>query len=472
MRKLFLFAVTATMMAACSNEELATQNKPGPQEQEDVAVNFDIYTNRATTRAGEAKEITTGTLQNGIHKEAGFGVFAFYTNNGSYDQYAKPNFMYNQQVTYASDKWTYEPVKYWPNEYGNAAVSDDVDKVSFFAYAPWVKTVPTTGTVDIGGVTDAAIIAQLQNYNITGMTTNNATGDPLIKYVVDWNPATSVDLLWGVVADNTYDPIIGSSSTNAPTLTVGRPFLDLIKAKTTNKIKFNLRHALTKLNIQIGTDVDAIQSDAGSYSGDLLSAKTKIYVRSVTFEGFATKGALNLNNTEANKPRWIDYAGGNELGTEAFTIYDGRKDGKEGLNGDDGAASNEKVIGLNPVIVQSKPYNDSPTAGVTNTAVNLFNSTEADTPIFVIPTGDPLKITIVYDVETIDANLAGYLADGVTNGSTIENKISKTVTVAFEAGKAYTIFLHLGMTSVKVDATVEEWPTASGSAVDLPENKN
>ena len=461
MKKVYLFAVMSAMLTACTQtEELNSVVNNTPEESS--AINFDVYTSRAT-RAGTAGTITTDDLKTGTHKDDGFGIFAYYTDNGTYDQYYKPNFMYNQQVKYdGTSKWVYEPVKYWPNEFGNAAQSDDVDHVSFFAYAPYVNVVPNTGAIDVTGLTPAQT-AQAQNYNITGMSHNATTGDPLIKYVVDWAPATSVDLLWGVDA------------------MTGLPFMNQVKQGLDGKLTFNLKHALSKLNIQIDAFVD--KTDATN----VVDAKTKIWVRSITFEGFATKGSLNLNNTTANKPLWMDYAGSNELSTEAFTIYDGRKDGKEGYALNDGTATNEKVLGLNPVIVQPGPYDITTDAtklgatqnGVTNSAVNLFGSGTATDPIFVIPTSETMKVTIVYDVETWDDNLSDYLADGVVHGSTIENKITKTITdgtganLTMEAGKGYQINLHLGMTSVKVDASVTNWDDTNitnPSDVDLPEN--
>lgn len=456
MKKVYLFAVMSAMLAACSTQtdELSTVVDQ-PSVNDPAAINFDVYTNRATTRAGLPGAIDDASLQSGAHKTAGFGIFAYYTDNGTYDQYYKPNFMYNQQVTYTAAKWTYEPVKYWPNEFGNAAQSDDVDHVSFFAYAPWVKVVPNTGAVDVTGLTPAAA-AQAQNYNITAMTHNASTGDPLIKYVVDWNPATSVDLLWGVDA------------------TTGLPFMNQVKQGVDGKMTFNLKHALSMLNIQI----DAIMDATTAPSTDEVNAKTKIWVRSITFEGFATKGALNLNNTSANLPLWMDYAGSNELSTDPFTIYDGRKDGKEGYALNDGTATNEKVLGLNPVLVQPGPYDitTAPTTlgaaqpGVLKTAVNLFESATPAQPIFVIPTNEQLKVTIVYDVETWDDNLSGYLADGVVHGSTIENKITKPIGLTMLPGNAYIINLHLGMTTVKVDAKVTAWPASIDTDVDLPSN--
>ena len=64
-------------------------------------------------------------------------------------------------------------------------------------------------------------------------------------------------------------------------------------------------------------------------------------MRSVTFTGFAMKGALNLNNEEAGVPNWKGYNCNNEpLQSEAYTIYDGMMDGKEGTGY---TASSEKV---------------------------------------------------------------------------------------------------------------------------------
>lgn len=436
MKKFYLFAAAAVLLAACvktqSVDELALIDA------DKTAVSFDVYTPRAT-KAGMAQEITTEKLKEG----PGFGIFAYYTNNGKYDQTMKPDFMYNQQVKWNStkSKWAYEPVKYWPNETGNAAESDDKDYVTFFAYAPYVKSEVSTGAIKVD--------TEEQHKNITGMINNNTMGDPKIKYVVDWNPATSVDLLWGVQSEGEKE---------------GLPFIDQLKPKKADTTTtFHLMHALAKVNVQIRAIAD---EEKEAYGSGNIDEKTKIYVRSITFEGFATKGTLNLNNPKANTPLWMDYAGIDNLVAEPVTIFDGRKDGKEGYL--DGEATNEKVLGLNPVIVQS----GEETSGVTNAYVNLFSPNKPGTtipveqPIFVIPNGEDMKVTIVYDVETKDDNLAAFLSNGVTHGSTIENKITRFIQVKngedlakfkMEAGKGYTIKIHLCMTTVKVDAAVEEW---------------
>lgn len=459
MRKFYLFAAAAVLLAACVKTQ--TVDEVTPIGVNESAVNFDVYTSRAT-KAGKPQVITTDSLKKG----PGFGVFAYYTNNGKYDQYVKPNFMYNQQVKWdkVGENWVYEPVKYWPNETGDAAISDDLDYVSFFAYAPFVETNPSTGAVLVPEhLKNKLDPAEHQQKNITGIINNSTMGDPKIKYVVDFNPATSVDLLWGVQS-------AGDDK--------GLPFLDQLKPKTTDKMSFNLQHALAKLNVQIDAKVD----------GDTnVDDSTRIYIRSITFEGFATKGTLNLNNSKPNEPVWLDYTGINNLVAEPVTIFDGRKDGKEGFK--DGEAAREKVLGIDSLLVQAAPYTDPTkvTPGVTKDPVNLFTpidrsaATAASDPIFVIPNGDPVKITIVYDVETQDCKLAGYLSDGVTHGSSIENTITKylklpgdTKDLVMYSGYNHIFRLHLGMTSVKVEAEVYPWVNFNDHDLDvnLPANNS
>lgn len=560
MKKVFLFAAIAAMLTACSSEELS--NKDATIENGvDAPVAFSVYTQRAVTRAGLAGEITTDGLKTGTHKDVGFGVFGYYSNGETYaSANTFPNFMYNQQVkwnaTVTPNAWTYDPVKYWPNEYGNAAKSDDVDRVSFFAYAPWTLVTPSTGipvvtnatsiadydafaaSLGIAGVTDLATyktygsfatddaakaaldainqqqILDIQNKNITALTRNTATGDPFIKYVVDPNPATSVDLLWGVAAVNYKTEWNSTVLTN---ITAGKPFIDLVKPNDQKgdgsistddpKVNFNLRHALAKLNVTIDYIDDAATpggSAVGTIEGDPVT--TKIFIREITIGGFVMKGALNLNNTSTGSytdgwdmsatpvwtnptpiPNWKAYDGVSEIDNDDETISfkDGRRDGKEGAL--DAENSSEKYLGLNPVLIQSKPYSTIVDAGgvtkftdanvgVTKTKVNLFNSATATAPIYVIPRNKPIDIEIIYDVETVNPKLSTYLSDGVTHGSTIENKIRKKSTEIFistnpikmQAGVGYTLNIHLGMTSVKVDAVVENWVDGGSGNAKLP----
>jgi hypothetical protein len=80
-------------------------------------------------------------------------------------------------------------------------------------------------------------------------------------------------------------------------------------------------------------------------------------------------------------------------------------------------------------------------------------------------------------VETRDDKLATYLADAETHGSSVDNSITKTIQIAgsdltLEAGKKYTLVLHIGLTSVKFDASVSSWEQGTSGSADMPQNNN
>ena len=427
-----LAASALLVLMACSSTDESVKDEL--KNAEPQPVNFDAYVNKGVTRAGFTGDLGGSSSYNLTTAGVGFGIFAYYTDNLEYSSTTIPNFMYNQKVTWSSSKWNYTPIKYWPNEYGNTASSDDIDKVSFFAYAPYVDVTASTGQVT-GDKT----------YGITQLSRNTATGDPLVKYITRASGSVvtdhGVDLLWAVNNSN------------------GLPYLNQTRTAGTtsdDKIQFTFNHALAKIGAMIQAGDDFVD-----YGTDATANKTKIYVRSVTITGFATKGALNLNNIEANKPLWYGYDGG-DLTFDGITVNDGRKDGREGTA--DGTQSNEKNAYLDPNIIQT----NTATTGVTKgSSYSLFLS-----PLYVIPSGgsEKVDVTIVYDVETEDANLSTLLSDGVTHGSSIENRITKTnvlsglSTTGIEAGKVYNLMITLGMKDIKLSADIgSNWTSASGA---------
>ena len=445
--KYLMTALLVAMLAGCaSSDDQELQKEPTGQtaERGKTEVSFSAYADRGVTRSGWAGSLDITQLQETQLNGGGFGVFAYYTDLKKYDQTYVPNFMYNQGVFYnnVSTNWEYTPVMYWPNEYGSFAQSDDEDKVTFFAYAPYVKHTSAAS----GSVEDAT-------YGITGFSRNTAAGDPLVKYIASFEAAKSVDLCWAVVgsSETSWGKIQGGG---AQAMTAGLPWLDVEHPQsTTQKMKFTFKHALAQLNVQIDADPDITSHNETSAIADY----NKVYVRSISFTGIAMQGALNLNNSEPNKAQWLDYSGTTDLAYgQSITIKDGRRDGREGTAGAE--ASNE-VSGLNPEIVQ----NSTATTGVTHTLQNLFDGAALTTPVYVIPTGEAMTVTIVYDVETENPLLSGYLSDGVTHGISVENKITKTIAfndvegLGMESGKKYTLKLHLGMNSVKFNADIEPW---------------
>ena len=417
------------MTATCSNDSDVVVPGGASLQSGPSAVAFDTYTSSAT-KAGRAGVMTTTTLQAAQGDGGGFGVFSTYTDNGEYDPAAaKPNFMYNQGVFYTDGAWGYTPVKYWPNETGRdpqtaapaAVISSDVDKLSFFAYAPYVAT--ASGTA-----------------GITAMSANNVTGDPKITYAVATDPAQSVDLLWGVAPAGglSYPNVAGGTTT----VLEGMPLKDLIKPDKDQKIKFLFKHALSRIGLKV---VGAFDQVAAGGSKD---ANTKITVDQIDIYGtgqLGVSGVLNLNNTSAGVALWesTTKATGDD---PVFTIAN--------------AALNTTIKDGGAVAFATQP------AGVTAEEKNVFE--DANKYFMVIPTGATnITVKIKYYVQTKDTNLA---ASGSVDGSRIENVITKTIAVNLQNNKAYNLKLILGMTSVKLDAEVADWQVDGSTEVYLPQN--
>lgn len=410
------------IMAGCTSNEYDSNRRVA---EEKVPLTFSSYLGKtATSRAGATGIQTTTTLQTN-----GFGLFAYYSDNSSYDKTSsKPNFMYNTKVS--GTDWTYSPLRYWPNETetdGNGATSEGTDHLTFFAYAPYVDATASTGAV---AGTDPGI---------TALTSNATAGDPKVSYTVASDPSKSVDLLWGVSNTESWANVTGTPVT----LTKGLPYLNLIKPKVGQKVDFNFKHALSRLGLNIQGAFDQVAA-----GGTLKDAKITVAKVEITGENFAAKGVLNLNNTEAGVPKWETVDGASTL---SLTL--------------DGDNLNDKIKDAGATKAASQPE------GVTATQKSLMKDDK--TYFMFIPgtatTANPLKVTITYYTTTDDPNLAsGY--------SRVGNVITKSISAAdpglkFEAGKAYTLNLVLGMTSVKVSATVADWDaTTPGTQVDLPIN--
>ena len=261
MKKLLFFAaIAASVLASCAKVE-NTQKNTG----QGTPVTFGVYNGRMGTKAVSATtfgQINTNALLQG---SAGFGVFGFFSDNsaGSNDftdspsSNFKPNFMYNQLVSY-SGGWTYSPLKYWPNEYSTTtALSDHVDKLSFVAYAPYVAT------------------ASVGTEGITAFSSNALTpGDPTVSFKVPAASNEQIDLLY--------------SDANT---------MNLTKQAISGNVNFTFKHALSNLSIYPVAVVDA--SSIPASSGTDLSTGTTITVNDITIAGaFSQTGTLNLRTGE------------------------------------------------------------------------------------------------------------------------------------------------------------------------------
>lgn len=452
---LFIAASAALVLTACAkieNHHKITQETP---------VSFGVYVPNAATKAVSATDfggMTTNILGN--YEKKGFGVFAYYTDNSDFNaSESKPNFMYNQQVNgdgtgYAPSTWTYSPVKYWPNEHGSNAASAGVDKLTFFAYAPWVDALDkAAGTVKDGTGSAAA------TEGIIAMTGNDTAGYPTLTFKVPAKGSEQIDLLWAVAPASPNNDNAQGDPANG--VVAGFPWMDLTKQQCDGKIHFLFKHALAKLDFKVQAIVDDPSSAANA-----IAAGSKVFVRKVeVFGNFAKTNTLNLRNTTAGVPNWGTATESASItGDPAFIFNDGK------ANADDKTADGDESADIAAAFVDG--------AGVTNSAAKLLadehefliiptNLTDGGTP------GGGIKVRVTYDVETADDNLAGTLTDGTTHGSKVKNVITTATPVYLniEGGKVYTITLKLGLTSVKMEAEVDNWTSPDVTAdVNLPQN--
>lgn len=504
MKKIKFFAAALGLLtfAACSNsDDVFTGSEDLAAEAlQDNAITFGTYMGQqAQTRAiaaavdgGVTGSITSAQL---LAQKRGFGVFAYYTQN---DDYAgsvtgvtpptalntsnvaqttaiKPNFMYNQEITGSDDAtptWTYSPVKYWPN--GNAIADDQDDnagtspaigtaagKVSFFAYAPYVATVGSTG--------------------ITAFSSSSFAGNPTLTYKM---PATGdvVDLLWGTAGTNGYKAQSGTESQTGNYVAVNpaspewakRPMLvntNLTKMKTEGKVDFAFKHALAKVGgsentglagsgLQIVLDVDG--AAGAEFGGTYNNAETKVTVSAINIKARSkvdtdddnvadkyltadgNKGVLDLATGQ-----WtIDKTGGN-VTADAGKAEMTHNITNAGTAPDGLLADNIKEPTSTPARTE-EGWNGLP-EGVLTTKKPVY-ANETNPLVFIPGTYPELEVSITYIVRTKDTNLADKYSE-------VSQTVKKTITFAqlVELNKQYNLLIHLGLTSVKFTATVSDW---------------
>lgn len=347
-----LIALAAFVITGCAKNEVVSSL--------DNAIEFGTYLGRDAQTKGSV--FTTASMQ---AENVGFGVFAYYTDEAKYSDAATPNFMYNQQVTYGTEGWTYAPVKYWPNEKN--------DYISFFAYAPY------------------------GDYSLN-------TANPVINFTVAEDVTDQIDL---VAADAVKDAQ---------------------KQNVNDKVKFTFNHVLSR----VGFKVEAVMNQVNNQDNaakDETPAKypiedgTVISVQEVEIYGnFNTKGDLNLNGAI-----W-----GNQ--TAAATSYK--------LAYDDFVKTVADNVTISPAL--------------------LNKDTEY---MMLIPTGTiAVKVRVKYTVTTTDPKLAGGKSEVVNDITSAEFPFT------FAQGKAYNFVLHLGLTSIKLDAEVTDWDESTDHVVNVPNN--
>ena len=422
MKKSMIFAaVAAVVLSSCAKVDNYKVSAP-------EAISFGVYAgNSVNTKAVSGTDfgtVTTASLKAAASN--GFGVFAYYTDTNDYDQTndatkVKANFMYNQQVTYSTGAWSYNPVKYWPNEHGASAVSTDTDKLTFLAYAPFVANNDIANDKGVS-ITDKTGSAAADE-GIIAMTANNVAADATLTFKVPASSEEQIDLLYGVMKA-TYTDVEGATIGVA-----NKPLENLTKQKTDGKVEILFKHSLAKIAIDIKEVVDAVDPTTNVNPA---SDGTKVVVKSLKLKGtdIGTQGELNLY-------------------TAAWNVTT--------------TAAEFTVAPLPAAIsVDAAPTAYPSIAGVDEDGL------DKTIDIMLIPatTSKISGVEIVYYVCTEDSQLDG----GV---SVVEDKISKdfTTPLAIAMGKQYNLNVLLGLTSVDLTATVEDWTDESTTNVDLPKNK-
>lgn len=481
--------------------------------QKPVPVTFGTYNADApTTRAGQPGSINIDAQL----KTKGFGVFAYYTENTNFNympigtRNLIPDFMYNEHIAWdgTNNKWDYfdpDDQKFWPNDFnGNGnpvdthtpaapdATGTKLNYISFFAYAPYAGEFTQTSATTRSGATPPTTSGDGTNSGVIAASGNAFNGDPFLTYRMSNDASKVVDLVWGTAGgtDN-GDNVVGTAQNGGmvtrsvdngiatAVVAVDPTNIDMTKQKTDGKVKFNFKHALAKVGgsadgstaINAGLTVDLLIDTDGLPGSPATADKpnnTKVTVKSITIthddattgtpavltNPMASTGVFNLATGE-----WDVTAADATDATTYFTI-------NHEINQNGGTQGNTLNAAIKEPDTDPAVWTDLDGINgvLTGTPTNVYGV--ETTPILFLPGTTPhLKFTIEYCVRTKDTKLA----KGFTE---VWQTITKTVafTAPVVQNMQYNIVMHLGLTSVKFDASVSTWGDGGSTAVDLPIN--
>jgi len=262
---------------------------------------------------------------------------------------------------------------------------------------------------------------------------------------------------------------------------------DLSKQKTNGTVELVFKHALSKVggfsetpdptdpsSIKHGLLVQLdIDDQKGAETGGTKPDATKVHIRSVKIvakskvadnsgnkpgetgyvDSYLKKlqGDLNLATGKWDVLRTTTTANDNiatgssegDAGTTTHTIAASGTSGADAVLADD-------LLYTAATISAESDFNNLK-KGVLTTPQNVYKS-ETNPLVFIPGTWPELTITVDYDVRTYDDKLDGKHTD-------IEQVISKKVTFAepVKLNKMYSLIMHLGLTSVKFEAKVDNW---------------
>ena len=399
------------LLAACSEESATVGQTEDIAAAENVIVLGVKEVVAPETRAEQQK----GSIDFTKLTETGFGVYGY--ENDGYDPSSSEPTLFggaNKKVTFVTGgtapttsldhpgSWEYSGTKKWTAG----------KKYTFFAYAPYMAE---------GG--DAP--------GITSVKTDDTAGDPTIGYTVAENPASSVDLLWGVRTDTKEKS--------------GLPWIDVQKGQTASAVLFTFYHALCAVGFHAQVIVD--QKNDQDNLDDISRLGTigdpngcKVTLKSITITPTTSlykSGVLNLRNTTAHQPLWPEKTG---------TID------KLVLN----SASTIDAKLLDPNPSDFSDANPSNTSVMSNTSVpGITESANTQTII----KDDNLFMLIPQEKQNYTISIEYFLTYKTETGYHRESKIGTATIENLElvAGVKYYINLVLGLTTFKVTVDAGDW---------------
>ena len=259
----------------------------------------------------------------------------------------------------------------------------------------------------------------------------NNTGDQISFFAyAPWQDGTgNIKLKAGAAA---LDFTVPSDVTQQTDLTWNSTeHMDETKKAINGSISFLFKHALARIGFTLQAAADEVLAGGSIAEGTTITL-VKIELGTTT-NGFYTNGTLDLTKENAT---WL---GSSLSGRQTFTLTtDNFVSGSNVLDKDD------------------------------NAQADLIDE-DGDDYIMIIPQKKSnLAVYVEYTVETKDSDTS----DG-DDSFEITNKITTTIDeIDFVAGKAYTLNLVLGMSTVDLSASVSPWEAGSpaGTTVNLPIN--
>lgn len=325
---------------------------------------------------------------------------------------------------------------------GSDQTLDEVKKtgIKVFAFYTGEKDFKDASifTVDGGNATYNNTTPNFMNKQLVSWTSNSWTYTPVKYWPTDGKISffaitsdlkkSDADLSFGDALK--YEYTCSSDPAQSYDLVYAQGVLNQTKSTNNGTVKFTFKHAMAKIKLQAAYTIDATtQSDGGT----AVDGSTTVNITEVTL-GNTTTG---FNN----KAVWNLFGGidGIHTGTMHW--------------------SPEGGVTAQAMTWDSDNFVENFT--LSQTYKDLSN---ASSSAFVIPqdfTSTALPITIKYSVTSTDSS-------NENNTSTVDNVVSSTINVNFEAGKSYTIRILIGLTSVKLDVDkVDGWTDASSTDVTL-----